>query len=224
MAARISSFFGSATFPVPKLPKFFLKNQERSGFSKRLFFPSEFRLELGNFILMLFYGHHVSVTRVLHCGQGQVSPGLKLGKGDPVLCTEFFQFVDAHALGFCDEAELAECRSFCRFLTHGDSFTIALPFRGDPRVQCSFWQVHFFGDALYRRASRLLYAFKKRISEGCVGIFSGHKSPLSAPFLGNESGHFDLRKGVKSTKICNTLQNFIKNDPKTSVFEPFPTF
>lgn len=91
-----------------------------SGFSKCLFFPSEFRLELGNFILMLFYGHHVSVTRVLHCGQGQVSPGLKFGKGDPVLCTEFFQFVDAHALGFCDEAELAECRSFCRFLTHGD--------------------------------------------------------------------------------------------------------
>ena len=77
-----------------------------------------------------------------------------------------------------------------------DSFTIALPLRSDPRVQCSFWQVHFFGDGLYRRASQLLYAFKKRISEGCVGIFSGHKSPLSAPFLGNESGHFDLRKGV----------------------------
>lgn len=53
-----------------------------------------------------------------------------------------------------------------------------------------------FGDGLDRRASRLLYAFKKGIPEGCVDIFFGHKSPLSAPVLGVESGHFDLRKGA----------------------------
>ena len=45
------------------------------------------------------------------------------------------------------------------------------------------------------KASRILYAFKKGIPEGCVDNFSGHKSPLSAPVLGVESGHFDLRKG-----------------------------
>ena len=62
--------------------------------------------------------------------------------------------------------------------------------------QCSFWQAHFFGDGLDRRASRLLYAFKKGIPEGCVDNFSGHEGPLSAPVLGVESGHFDLRKGA----------------------------
>ena len=59
-------------------------------------------------------------------------------------------------------------------------------------------QAHFFGDGLDRRASRLLYAFKKGIPEGCVDNFSGHEGPLSAPVLGVESGHIDLRKGVDS--------------------------
>ena len=64
-----------------------------------------------------------------------------------------------------------------------------------------------YGDGLDRRASRLLYAFKKGIPEGCVDNFFGHKSPLSAPVLGVESGQFDLRKGGG---LENALQKYTK--------------
>ena len=80
MAARIFIFFAPGTFSLPGSPKFFLQDEKSDRFGQGFLFAVRFGLLLRGLLFVEFCGHNVTVARIFHGGEGEVTPGLELAE------------------------------------------------------------------------------------------------------------------------------------------------